>query len=104
MNSRVGKDFGSFLEGSRRQERFGRESRFGNTEQDPLRHCGSAAVFEYSCVLFVERKHIHAFARKETRITARKNFDLTKHLIDYDFDVFIVNVNALTAVNGLNFS
>ena len=92
------------LEGCSREEGIGRERRFRDTEQYTLRRCRPAALFHRLFVLVLEREDIHQFAGEHFRVAAIFDADFSHHLADDDLDVFIVDINALGAVNRLHFA
>src|SRR5882724_10688294 len=90
------------LEAGRRDERVGRERCLGDTKKQRTARRGSATIGDDTVVLLAEAELVHLFLEKELRITYVFDFDPAHHLARDGFDVLVVDVDALEAVNLLN--
>ena len=99
---RLGEHAARFLEGRRRKETVGCERGFGDAEQHAFCRCGNTARLNGLFVLFLEGEHIDELTGKQIGRAGVFDTHLTEHLTDDDFDVFIVDVNALRTVNRLH--
>lgn len=101
LDSGFGKNAGRFLEGCGGEEGVGSKSCLCRAEEqvDALGRFLSF-VFQTSVHAAV-CDNVDDFAREPARIARFDDLDLTEHLVSDDFDVLIVDFNALAAVNLL---
>ena len=103
LDSRFGEHSCRLLEGSRRKEAVGCKSGFRDAEKRVLTDGRTTVVFHCLAVRLVEYREIDHFARQQIGVPSVLDFDLFKHLTDYDFDVLVVYLHALATVDGLYF-
>ena len=99
----LGEHAAGLLEGRRRKEAVRCERGFGDAEQHALCRCGHAARHDRLLVLFLEVEHIGELPGKHIGGACVLDADLSEHLADDDLDVFIVDIDALRTVDGLDF-
>lgn len=64
---------------------------------------GALARFQRLEVFVLKAEDIQLFARKNIRVARVFHLNLLQHLADDDLDVFVVDIDALRTVDGLNF-
>src|SRR5271168_4125711 len=96
------KDACGLLEAGCGDERVGRKRRLGDTQEQRAARCGAATVGDDPVVLFAEAELVHLFFEKERGVSDVFDFDPAHHLPRNGFDVLVVDVHALEAVNLLN--
>src|SRR5688572_2110665 len=92
-----------FLETGRADERFGRQRRLGDAEQQRLRGGRAAAVADDPLVLFHEAELVHLLVDEELGVADVLNAHPPHHLARNHLDVLVVDVHALQAVDLLDF-
>ena len=98
-----GQDTGSLLERCGRDERIGRQRRFGNTQQDVF---DASRLFAFCQHFLVFNHHFGALnllTSDEVGITRIGDVHTTQHLANDHFNVFVGNLHTLQAVNLLHF-
>lgn len=98
-----GENARGLLEGRRGQEGFRRERGLRDAEQGALSGRGALARFQRLEVFVLKAEDIQLFARKNIRVARVFHLNLLQHLADDDLDVFVVDIDALRTVDGLNF-
>src|SRR5947207_2603680 len=93
---------GGVLERRGAQETFGFERGLGNAQQDRLRFGRFAAHFFHALVLVLEGDLVDLFAPEEGGVARLGDANLAQHLADDDFDVFVVDGDALEAIDLLH--
>src|SRR5580700_870026 len=101
-NGRFGKDAGGLLEARGGDERVGRERGLGDTKEQRTSGCGTATLGDDAVVLFAEAELVHLLLEQERRVANVFDFDPAHHLPGNGFDVLVVDVHALQAVDLLN--
>ncbi len=99
----LGEDARGLLERRRGDERFGRQRRLGDAEQQRLRGGRAAAVADDALVLFHEAELVDLLVDQEFRVADVLDPDPAHHLAGDHLDVLVVDVHALQAVDLLDF-
>src|SRR5271157_827481 len=94
---------GSLLERCRRDERIGRERRFGNAEQQRPAGRRLAAVRNRLLVLFAEAELVDLLLQQERRVAHVFHLHPTHHLTDDHLDVLVADVHTLQPIDFLDF-
>src|SRR5260370_31127409 len=95
-------DAGSLLEARGGDERDALQRRLGDTKEQRASCWRAATVSDYTIVLFAEAELVHLLLEEECGVANAFNFDPAHHLPGDGFDVLVVDVHALEAVNLLN--
>ena len=103
LDSRIRQYAGRFLERRSRQERFRRQRGFRNTEQHRLADSRLAACSLNTAVRVFENIDVDVIARQHIGVTGVFNLHLAEHLTHDNFDVFVVDTNALGFIYLLHF-
>ena len=102
LDGRVGQYSRSFLEGSCREERVGRQGGLRDSQKQAL-SVSRLFAFRFSCrVGFLDLELAVLSARQETCVARVVDLHLRKHLAYDDLDVLVVDVYALVLVYSLN--
>src|SRR4029077_15381407 len=101
-NSRFGKGACSLLEARGRDKGIGRERGLGDPEEQRTPRSGPAAFGDDAVVLLAEAELVHLFFEQEGGVADVFNLDPTHHLTRDSLDVFVVDVDALEAVDLVN--
>src|SRR5260370_22391132 len=83
-------------------ERMGRKGRVGDAKEKRTAGGGAAAIGDDAVVFLAEAELVHLLFKEELRVANVLDLDPAHHLARDGFDVLIVDVNALEAVNLLN--
>src|SRR5476651_2702193 len=101
-NGRFGQYAGGLLERGRRDERFGRQRRLGDTQQNARELGNELVVASQTLVLYQNVSQLHLVALDEGGIAGFSDFNFTQHLTQDGLDVLVVDLHALQAVNVLD--
>src|SRR5215471_554883 len=101
-NCGFGKDARGLLEARGRDEGIGRERGLGDAEEQRASSSGTATFGDDAVVLLTEAEFVHLFLEEEGSVANVFNLDPTHHLTRDSLDVFVVDVDALKAVDLLN--
>src|ERR1700722_2156511 len=101
-NSGFGEYARGFLEARGRDERVGRERRLGDTEKERTTRRRAASILDHLIVLFAEAELVHLLFEEERRVANVFDLDPAHHLPGDGFDVLVVDVHTLQAVDLLN--
>src|ERR1700722_10517949 len=101
-NSGFGEYARGFLEACGRDERVGRERRLGDTEEERSASCRAASILDHLIVLFAEAELVHLLFEEERGVANVFDLDPAHHLARDGFDVLVVDVHTLEAVDLLN--
>src|SRR5205085_52129 len=93
----------SLLERCRRDERIGRERSLRDSQQQRLGLRNFAAFLSHALVLVLEADAIHLFLEQELRVTYFLDLHPAQHLTNDHFDVLVVDVHTLQAIDLLDF-
>ena len=99
---RFREDAGGVLERGGGDERIRLQRRLGNAEQHRQALGGLAALFQHFDVFGLEVELVHLVAPEKRGVARLGDFHLAEHLADNDFDVLVVDLDALEAVNLLD--
>src|SRR5213079_1512920 len=99
---RFGEDARGLLEGRRGDERAGREGRFGDAEEERDSVRRLAAAVHDLFVLFHEAETIDLLIDEEIGIADARHANAAQHLTADDFDVLVVDLHRLRAVDLLD--
>ncbi len=102
-NGSFGQDTCSLLERCGRDERLGCQRRFGDTQQIAGEGSPHFAIRFQLAVSDLDARVFNLFAFQEVGTTGAFDGGFTQHLTNDNFDVFIVNLNALQTVYILDF-
>src|SRR4051812_19065949 len=100
---RFREDARRFLEARRRDERVGRERGLGDPEQQRLRRRRAATSLDHSLVLLEEPELVRLLVDQELGVADILDPHPPHHLPRDDFDVLVVDVDALQPVDLLDF-
>src|SRR5579872_6232088 len=103
LDRRLGEHPGSLLERGRRQERLGCKRRLRHTQQHRVRLGGLLAASDSLGIFFQELLRVEHLAGQHTRAAAVGDLLLAQHAAHDDFDMLVVDVDALAAVDLLHF-
>ena len=101
-NGGFGENTSGLLEAGCRDEGVGGERRLGDTEEEWTPGSGTAAFGDDAIVLFAEAELVHLLFEKEGGVADVFDLDPAHHLTGDGFDVLVVDVDALQAVDLLN--
>src|SRR5271165_500575 len=101
-DGRFGEDAGGLLEAGGGDERVGGERRLGDTKEQGTARCGAATFGDDAVVFLAEAELVDLFFEEERGIANVFDLDPAHHLARDRFDVLVVDVHALQAVNLLN--
>src|SRR5471032_1526996 len=99
---RLGQYASGFLEGSRRDERFGGQRRLGDTQQHASELGNEFLVARQTLVFYQNVSQFHLVALDESGIAGFSDFNFTQHLTQDGLDVLIVDLHALQTINVLD--
>src|SRR5690554_2080305 len=102
-NRTLGKNPGGFLERSSRDKRLCCQRCLGDTQQQAIEPCRFFVCCQCLFVLFHNLGNFYLVTGQQRGITRVGDFNLTQHLTNNNFDVFIVDDNTLQTVNVLDF-
>src|SRR5690606_16715400 len=91
------------LEGSRRNERVGRQRGLGDAQQNVLVGGRDAAFGDHAIVLVEQLGALDLFTGDEARVAGVGDVHATQHLANDHLDVLVVDLHTLQAVNVLHF-
>src|SRR5580692_5908750 len=103
LNGSFGEHARSLLEGRRRDERVGRERRFRDAEEQRASGSRLAALLDHAFVLFAEAELIQLLLQQERGVAHVLDLHPAHHLADNHFNVLVGDVDALQAVDFLDF-
>ncbi len=98
-----GEDFGGFLEGGGGDKGLGGERGFGDTEEEVFGDGGLEAFVDHLAVFVFEGEAFDLFIDEEIGVADLADFNAAEHLANDGFDVFVVDGDALEAVDLLDF-
>src|SRR5258706_128265 len=101
-DSRFGEDASRLLEAGGGDERIGRKRSLGDTKEKRTARCGAAAFADDAIIFLAEAELVDLFLEKEVGVSNVFDFDPAHHLTNDGFDVLVVDVDALEAVDLLN--
>src|SRR3984885_14581775 len=101
-NSGFGEYARGFLEARGRDKRVGRERLLGDTEEERSASCRAASILDHLIVLFAEAELVHLLFEEERSVANVFDLDPAHHLTRDGFDVLVVDVHTLEAVDLLN--
>ena len=101
-DGRLGQHPGGLLEGGRRNERVGRQRRFGDAQQDVVVGGRELAGSQRLVVLVEDLGAFDLFADDEPGVTRLHHLNPTQHLTHDDFDVLVVDLHALQTIDVLD--
>ena len=104
LDGRVGEHLGGFLERCGRKEGIGCQCGLGDTEELDLTNGWTQSFGFEAFVFFIKIDDLNLAAGEEFAVADFFNLDLTHHLANHDFDVLVVDINTLEAVNFLYFA
>src|SRR5579872_231370 len=93
---------GGLLEARGGNEGVGRERGLGDAEQEGTARGGTATLVDHAIVLLAETELIDLFVQKEPSVANVLDLHPAHHLANDGFDVFVVDVHALQAINLLD--
>src|SRR3984957_9498127 len=98
----LGEDARGFLEARGRDKRVGRERSLSDTQEQRTSGCRTPTFGDDAIVFFAEAELVDLLFEQEGSVSHIFNLYPTHHLAGNGFDVFVVDVHALEAVNLLN--
>src|SRR5581483_8810051 len=100
---RLGQNAGGILEGGGGNEAVGLQRGLGDAQQDGDGFGGFAPFLDDAFVFLLEVELVHLIAPEQRSIAGVGDFHLAQHLAHDDLDVFVVNLDALQAIDLLHF-
>ena len=97
-----GEDARGLLEAGGGDERIRRERRLGDAEKQRAPGCGASTFADDAVVFLAEAELVHLFVEEERGVADVFDLHPAHHLADDGFDVLVVDVDALQAVDLLN--
>src|SRR5437588_285527 len=101
-NGRFGKHARGFLEARGGDKRIRRERRLGDAQEQRAARSRTTAALDGFVVLLAEAELVHLLFEEEVSVANVFNLDPAHHLARDHFDVLVVDVDALEAVDLLN--
>src|SRR5437762_1018447 len=101
-DSRFGEDASRLLEAGGGDERIGRERSLGDAKEERTARCGAHTFADDAIVFLAEAELVDLFLEKEVGVAHVFDFDTAHHLTNDGFDVLVIDVDALEAVDLLN--
>src|SRR5579884_2821764 len=100
---RFGENARRILEGGGGNEAISFQRGFGDAQQDRNGFGGFTAFLDDSFVFLLEIELVHLVAPEQRSVAGVGDFHLAQHLAYDDLDVFVVNLDALEAIDLLHF-
>src|SRR5690606_35473936 len=99
---RLGQHTGRLLEGSRRDERFGRQRRLRDAQQHRLEASRNLALLLDALVDVARPGAVELLAAQQRGVARMRDLNLAQHLTDDHLDALPIYLHALQAINVLN--